>query len=442
MAARVAPALLLLISNASAQSDGTLDPTFGFGGLTTVFFDLGGTNRDIATDVAIQPDGKIVVVGYADFSALGDTDFAIARLLPSGELDPSFDGDGKRTVYFDLGGDKADQAFAVALQTDGKIIVAGRVRSADHTFDPALVRLLSNGSLDTTFGSGGRLVFDFSTNFQDSANAVRVQPNGRILVAGRQDDLGFVMRLLSNGTSDATFTTVLLGVSPGGYAAVTDLALASSGSILVAANTYQASVLSGTVCRYLASGLPDPEFGCWNLGPRYDAQSIAVHTDGTVLAGGTFTTMAGQSRAFFRAFTSTGAAYNPFSFVFNMAGASAQGTDVAWLPDGKIVLFGQSSGLGRVFAVARLFGLGGGTDPSFDRNPEVIGTPGDGRVLILHSLISTAFSDAAASRMAVRRDGRAILVGTVCLTSDCSGDADFMIQRLNVRNDILVDSFE
>src|SRR5262249_36070891 len=108
-------------------SNGTPDSNFGNAGLTVIPFDYGGNNEDVANAVVLQPDGKIVVAGYARARNLegSDYDFAVARLLPNGLLDPDFDGDGKTTIVFDRGGGKNDVARAVALQPDGKIVVAG-----------------------------------------------------------------------------------------------------------------------------------------------------------------------------------------------------------------------------------------------------------------------------------------------------------------------------
>jgi uncharacterized delta-60 repeat protein len=118
MIAFALPALLiwLLVLPSAALGAGELDPSFGGDGKVVTDF---GPN-DLANDVAIQADGKIVAAGL-DNSSTGDGDFALARYNPGGSLDPSFDGDGR--VLTDFGG--GDRAYGVAIQTDGKIVAAG-----------------------------------------------------------------------------------------------------------------------------------------------------------------------------------------------------------------------------------------------------------------------------------------------------------------------------
>jgi uncharacterized delta-60 repeat protein len=121
--------------------DGSLDTSFADGGLQSIAFDLGGTNSDLAHAVAIQTDGKIVVAGSVKSSS-SDDDFGVARLNPDGSLDSSFSSNGKRTIFFDLGGDNNDSAVAMAIQTDGKIVVAGSVqRNSSGDFDFGVARL-------------------------------------------------------------------------------------------------------------------------------------------------------------------------------------------------------------------------------------------------------------------------------------------------------------
>ena len=150
--------------------NGGTDNGFGNGGWTLVNF----AANDVANSVALQPDGKLVVAGYASDGA--QTDFALARLNANGAPDNSFDGDGKAQV--DLGG--ADTGTATALQPDGKILVAGYT-VAGTTTRLAVVRLQPNGSLDTTFGDGGKAVI---TQFSAIAEALALQPNGKIVAAG------------------------------------------------------------------------------------------------------------------------------------------------------------------------------------------------------------------------------------------------------------------
>jgi uncharacterized delta-60 repeat protein len=160
---------------ASAAQAGDLDLSFAQGGGLETNF----REYDEGEAVAIQADGKIVVAGWTHTPADGDAgDFAVARYLPTGVPDTSFYpvGNGKRTI--DFGG--YEYANAVAIQADGRIVVAG---SSDG--DVAVARLNTNGGLDTTFGQGGKTVTSFASGESSSATAVAIQPNdGKIVVAG------------------------------------------------------------------------------------------------------------------------------------------------------------------------------------------------------------------------------------------------------------------
>jgi uncharacterized delta-60 repeat protein len=160
------------------NSDGSLDTSFdGDGKVTTDF----GSGFGWAEGVAVQADGKIVVAGFAVLTETGD--WGVARYNGDGSLDTAFDGDGKVTTDFDAGN---DHAYDVAVQVDGKIVVAGCAgrMCEDDNDHVGLARYNPNGSLDATFGGGdGKVTTDFSagTNW---AHAVALQTDGRIVVAG------------------------------------------------------------------------------------------------------------------------------------------------------------------------------------------------------------------------------------------------------------------
>ena len=153
------------------NQDGTLDTSFGNGGIASA--DL-GSPFDETFDVAIQSDGKIVAVG-----ATGSIDFGLARFNTDGSLDTTFDEDGKVTTVFG----SLDEAFAVAIQPDGKIVAVGHTDNpSTGTGDFAVARYNSNGSLDTTFGNGGKVTTDFGG--EDRGDGVLIQADGKIVVAG------------------------------------------------------------------------------------------------------------------------------------------------------------------------------------------------------------------------------------------------------------------
>ena len=165
---------------ARLRPNGTLDPDFDGDGRVTL---PGG---GIARAVLVQPDRKIVVAGNAS----GSQTMTVTRLQPNGSLDTTFDGDGTATIDF---GPTSDLANAAVLQPDGKIVVAGYTQADE---DVAVARLNADGSPDVTFGAAGKATVDFG--FATFGNAVALQANGRIVVAGQRtggDDFA-VARLL------------------------------------------------------------------------------------------------------------------------------------------------------------------------------------------------------------------------------------------------------
>src|SRR5437870_6410986 len=182
------------------ETDGSLDTSFDGDG--KVIIDMGGDN--FANDLAIQPDGKIVVVGASGTSEPSrDFAFAVARLNSDGTLDASFDGDGK--VITSLGPFSDFGATAVALQPGGKIVVAGQSGSGNvRTADFALVRYNADGSLDTSFDGDGKLITAVSSDY-DRVGDVAVQPDGKIVVVGGAPGGAVVVRHNANGSLDTSF---------------------------------------------------------------------------------------------------------------------------------------------------------------------------------------------------------------------------------------------
>ena len=173
---------------------GGLDPVFNGTGTQTVNFG----DDDRANAVVIQPNGKIVMAGSWDG---GSSDFAVARLNANGTLDSTFDGDGR----FDFTFGSADFATGVALQADRKIVVGGYT-DVNGGNDFAMIRINTNGTLDTTFNGTGSRIIDFG--FDDRAYAIAIQPDGRIILAGTIDGGSSdcaLARINSDGTMDNTF---------------------------------------------------------------------------------------------------------------------------------------------------------------------------------------------------------------------------------------------
>jgi uncharacterized delta-60 repeat protein len=221
-------------SVARYNPDGSLDTTFSGDGLERT----SDAGFQFALGVGVQANGKIVAVGVRYAGTFGDNDFALARYKPGGALDTSFSGDGLQTTSF--GGN--DRAAGVALQGDGKIVAVGQA-DGDGAKNLALARYSPNGSLDTTFSGDGKQTTDFGG--VDGANSVALQPDGRIVAAGFAGATGSnfaLARYSPNGSLDTTFSgdgkqTTNVGVvdsdsgSDGGAAGV---ALQGDGKIVLA----------------------------------------------------------------------------------------------------------------------------------------------------------------------------------------------------------------
>jgi uncharacterized delta-60 repeat protein len=277
---------------------GTPDPTFGDGG--RVRTDFGG-RFDEALAVAVQPDGRIVVAGSSG-DATG-TDMAVARYTRDGSLDASFDGDGMALV--DFGGDSV--ARGVALQRDGKVVVAGWAVQPAGTgccsADFALARLTPGGALDRSFGGDGRVATDFLPgveNGQDAAHAVLVRPDGRILAAGGAGaDFG-IARYRADGALDPAFggdgrvSTDFVGDRD----EARDLAVDSHGGVVAGGQSCQPPGPSDEDCdfalaRYRAGGQLDRRFGNHgrvrtDLGAEVGegVRGVILQRDGRIVAGG------------------------------------------------------------------------------------------------------------------------------------------------------------
>jgi uncharacterized delta-60 repeat protein len=246
---------------------GALDTSFATNGKAVT--GLGAD--DYAEAMAVQPDGKLVVAGHANMGGTTGTDFVLVRYLRDGAIDTTFGTGGKVSTDIDGG---SDQAFAVALQADGKIVVAGSNDVSPKGKSFALVRYNADGSLDATFGTGGKVVTSFGSQ-SDTAYAVVVQPDGRIVAGGHTNTatrgVDFALaRYQANGALDASFGAngqVVMPIHAGNSRdSIYALALQTTGGELkiVAAGGEG----DFTVARFNANGSIDAGFG---IGQGLDA---------------------------------------------------------------------------------------------------------------------------------------------------------------------------
>src|SRR6266568_3400913 len=349
----VAFALALAPPVGAQAAPGDLDATFCTGGKVTTDF---AGDSDHARAVAIQTDGKIVAAGKATNSRRGGEDFALARYNPDGTLDTTFGTGGRVTT--DFAGD-ADEAFAVVLQADGKIVAAGKATAGYRGEDFALARYNPNGTLDTTFGTGGKVTTDFAGD-ADQAFALVLQTDGKIVAAGeanagyRGEDCALA-RYSPNGTLDTTL--VVGGKVTTDFAGNTDrafgVALQTDGRIVAAGEAtagYRGEDFA--LARYNSNGTLDTTFGTGGkvitdfAGDTDRAFAVAVQTDGRIVAAGeTTTSYRGEDFALAR-YNPNGALDATFGeggqVTTDFAGDTDRAFALALQTDGKIVAAGEA----------------------------------------------------------------------------------------------------
>ncbi|WP_351234945.1 calcium-binding protein [Streptomyces sp. NPDC002133] len=357
--AALGAALVLVCPGVALAAPGDLDPTFGTDGKVTTDF---GGNSDLAFAVAVQADGRIVTAGESGLGGIGD--FALARYNTDGSLDTTFGTDGRVTT--DFAGN--DGAFAVAVQADGRIVAAGESFSGVTFPDFALARYNTDGSLDTTFGTDGKVTTDFTGNIDD-AFAVAVQADGRIIAAGRSVS-GFsnnfaLARYNTDGSLDTTFDTD--GKVTTSFGGNSDLAFAvavqADGRIVAAGESFSGVSNDFALARYNTDGSLDTTFDTdgkvtTSFGGNSDlASAVAVQADGKIIAAGLNSSVGTDDFALAR-YNTDGSLDTTFDtdgkVTTDFAGNLDWARAVAVQADGKIVAAGQSfSGDSLDFALAR-----------------------------------------------------------------------------------------
>jgi uncharacterized delta-60 repeat protein len=319
--------MVLGVPTPSRAEPGQLDVAFGVDGQRTT--DLGGT-YDWGYATAVQPDGRILAAGVTN--SRGTYDFVVTRYLAGGALDPSFGDSG--VAITDFGGSK-DWAYALALQPDGRIVVAG-VSDRSGSQDFALARYDSTGHLDPSFGNGGLVLTPVRPLTTDIVHGLAIQPDGKIVAAGV--------------TYDDT------------------VSLRPHGNFMVA--------------RYTPQGQLDPAFGVGGVtttnfeGESYDEPyAVVLQPDGRIVLGGVSNTGGGIGRIM-GADNLALARYLPNGLIDPSFGNS--GTVVvdagsmqesiralALQPDGAIVAVGRTNGEKRGDLLVARFLPSGALDPSF-----------------------------------------------------------------------------
>ena len=390
--------------------NGTLDNSFdGDGKVTTAF----GSSTNYPASLAIQDDGKILMAGTTG------NDFVIVRYNPDGTLDSAFDGDGK---LFTSIGNSISRATSIAIQNDGRIVVGGTSVVVPPYSDFAVVRFNMDGRLDSSFGGDGIVTTDIGLGTEDLLRSLAIQSDGKIVVAGSTEiPVGglfgghlAVVRYNADGTLDYSFGggDGKTATHPGRAYSV---AIQSDGKIVVAGwGRLNTSVFVFAVMRHNSNGALDSSFdGDGYLDMPGTANSVAIQHDGKIVTTGTAQGTSYQDSDFILVrFNIDGRFDSSFSGDGQVKGHYPSGITeyrcIATQSDGKILVGGRTVGNPNDlptdpydldnyhFALAR-YNADGSLDETFDF---------DGRVA--HEI---EYNDDAIHSIAVQADGKIVAVG-------------------------------
>lgn len=391
---KILPFILLFSTFSMFSQGGSLDTSFGNGGKVVTSINSGA---DIAYATVLQSDGKILVSGTTN-SSISGKDFFCIRYNTNGTLDTSFGTNGIAT--FDLQGGSDDVAYAMSLLSDGNIILAGFSDDGSNK-NAAIIRITTSGTLDTTFGTSGKVYTEFISGRADEIKVIKVHAlTGNLIVGGTSsatstNSQGVIARYTSNGVLDTNFNTTGIVTLPNAsgngtyYHIIEDLAVKSNGKISAIGWINQQG-LSWSAnhygCRLNSNGTLDTTFS----------------TDGVIVTNGGFN---GDDKSFSLILNSddsflfagggylTDLQYDFFLGLYNSSGSTAQGKasfnfatlnkDIIYGSGldstGKIVLVGSSVasvssstfGLARVnsdYTVDTSFGTSGKVTTTFGTN--------------------------------------------------------------------------
>lgn len=396
-----------ILHTATYAQDGTLDATFGTGGKVTA--DIGGV-ADKPTAMVIQPDGKILMAG---FTVQGITNlFAIARFMPDGTLDNSFGTNGK--VMTDTASN--DGPVSMKLQSDNKIIVAS---SKNQGF--ILIRLNTNGKIDSTFGTNGRYYSGIIAPYT-ICNALAIQSNNYIVAAGNTGCDIAVARFKPNGDRDSTFGINGVKVyDAGGCDRANALLIQPDNKIVIAGGVQEGADGHFLVARFNANGAEDVTFGTVgkttiDIRNYNEAYSCARQTDGKIVLAGQakFVTQSsfGVARVDENGKVDSSFATNGKTYVaFN---GTNEPKAIALQADNKIVFAGYNNDVGDLEVAVLRFKTDGTVDSTFGFN---------GRVRVANGTLNFG------KTVAIQADGK-IVIGSETVVLSPPNSSDFGLTRL------------
>ena len=360
--------LCYLFSSTSLAQAGALDLTFGNGGIASVDLD---TNYAMIRAMAVQNDGRIIIAGRW-YTPLG-YDVFMLRYMPDGSLDASFGDSGQASVDLDS---HFDECTSIAILPDGKIMVAGMVSTGIPT-TLTLARLNVDGSLDSSFASGG-VSYGYQFPYS-SAYDIKIQNDGRIVLAGEQNFKMAVFRYLPDGSPDSTFHAdgLMTFEAFSGVNVLRALELQEDEKIVVTGfggpNEYDV-----VLARVLPNGNLDQTFGSFGwttleVSPGDDGVgSLVIQSDGKIIVVGS-TDYSPNYDMFAARFNENGVLDNSFGVdglsTISISGLADKATDVVLQPDGKILLAGNTQTGAGMYSVAVVRLLPNGQrDPGFGQN--------------------------------------------------------------------------
>jgi uncharacterized delta-60 repeat protein len=359
-------ALIVVPSSVALANPGELDMSFDGSGKLLVNF--GGNDR--ATQAAITPDGRIVVVGSTDASGGGD--YALARVNANGTLDKSFSEDGLQRVGSQPGVE--DIGGSVVVLADESIVVTGQGNSTKDFFTE---ELNPDGSQNESFAkaTGGTSTVDFGG--EDAANDMVRQPDGKLVIVGSTSAGGgsfAIARLNADGTLDTSFSgDGKQTVDFGGNDAAEKVALTSEGKIVVSGEGGGGTDMA--VTRLNSDGSVDTSFGTSgkeliDFGGTETARGLAIQPDGKLLVEGS-TSAVGEGDLAIARLNPNGGLDSSFSgdgkLTLGYGAPNEFGTGVVVQQNGRIVVMGSDADVDRDFVVSRL-NADGSVDTSFGAN--------------------------------------------------------------------------
>ncbi len=342
------------------NTDGSLDTSFGSGGKAVTPI---GSSDESAGDLVIQSDGKIIVAGYS-YNANSLIDFALVRYNTDGSLDTSFGIGGKVVTPFGSVGSDLVIAHAIAIQSDGKIVAAGRSFGEFNKF--ALARYNTNGSLDTSFGTGGKLTTQISGNSNDEAYAVAILSDGKIVAVGRSfngANYDFaIVKYNTNGSLDTNFGTggkVTTNINNNDNALA--VSIQSDNKIVVGGHSIGSNEEGDfTITRYKTDGSLDTSFGSGgkqttDISNNDLAYALTIQSDGRILLAGIVNGNFAMAR--YNTDGSLDASFGSGGKVLTTVSNGSIINGLVIQSDGKIVAAGYSNnGTNVDFALARYYG--------------------------------------------------------------------------------------